>query len=246
MKRKLTPLFPITYRPISLPTNTHNITLYDKLTKLGIPILQTTSQTIKNPTNIIKRTHNETPSHAGIYSIACKDCNKHYISENQRNLETRIYEHKRSIKTNDDRNALFSHMLELKNSFNFSQAALIKPIHGKTSRRLQESVVILNKPYKTTTRFLTNLITPGEHHIERKQNQNIKWIGKKKAFFQSVPTYFWKSFVQTILTANTCEFKSHGIHQLQPRHHNIDNFLRHHIIGNIFSMKQVMPKSPFK
>ena len=30
--------------------------------------------------------------------------------------------------------------------------------------------------------------------------------------------------------------------QLQPRHHNRDNFLWHHFIVNIFSMKQVMPK----
>ena len=65
--------------------------------------------------------------HAGIYSISRKDCNKHYISKTQCNLEKKIYEHKQSIKTNDDQNTLFSHMLELKHTFNFSQATLIKP-----------------------------------------------------------------------------------------------------------------------
>ena len=50
----------------SLPTKTHNITLCNKLTKLGIPIIQTTAQTIKNLTNIRKRTSNETTSHADI------------------------------------------------------------------------------------------------------------------------------------------------------------------------------------
>ena len=79
-------------------------------------------QTIKKLTNISKRTNNETTSHAGIYSIPCKGCNKHYISETQRNLEKRIYEHKWSIKTNDNWNGLFSHMLELKHTFNFFQA----------------------------------------------------------------------------------------------------------------------------
>ena len=43
----------------------------------------------------------------------------------------KIYEHKRSIKTNDDPNALFSHKLELKDTLNFSQATLIKPMHCK-------------------------------------------------------------------------------------------------------------------
>ena len=31
----------------------------------------------------------------------------------------------------DNQNALFSHMLDLKHTFNFSQTTLIKPIHSK-------------------------------------------------------------------------------------------------------------------
>ena len=44
--------FPITHRPISLPMNTHNIALYNKLIKLVKPIIKTISQTIKNLTNL--------------------------------------------------------------------------------------------------------------------------------------------------------------------------------------------------
>ena len=47
-----TPTIPITYRLLSLPTNIYKKPFHDKLTKLGIPIIQTTSQTIKNLTNI--------------------------------------------------------------------------------------------------------------------------------------------------------------------------------------------------
>ena len=103
--------------------------------------------TIKNLTNITKWTNNKTTSHTGIYSIPCKDSNKHYIGKTQRNQEKIIYEHKWSIKTNDDWNTLFSHMLELKHAFNFSQATLIKPIHFKKSQRLLESVVISKTNY---------------------------------------------------------------------------------------------------
>ena len=188
--KKTNPNISITHRPISLPTNTHNITLYDKLNKLGIPIIQTTSQTIKNITNITKRTNNETTSHAGIYSIPCKDCNKHYIGETQRNLKKRIHKPKRSIKTNDDRNDLFSHMLVLKHIFDFSQTTQIKPIHCKTPRRLLESAVISNKTYKTTTRFLLNLIISGQYHTEWKQSQNRKRIGKN--FFSLCATILLK------------------------------------------------------
>ena len=59
----------MTHRHISFPTNTHNKPLYDKLTKLGIPIIQTTTQTIKNLTKMLKRINNLSTSHADIYSI---------------------------------------------------------------------------------------------------------------------------------------------------------------------------------
>ena len=96
-----------------------------------------------------------------------------------------------------------------------------------------------NKPYKTTSRFLQNLTTRGEHHTERKQNQNRKQIGEKK----------FCSLRATILLKILFAFPDHLLlspssPQLQPRHHNIDNFPWHHIIVNIFFMKQVMPKPP--
>ena len=34
--------------------------------------------------------------------------------------------------------------------------------------------------YKTVSRFLPNITTPGKHHTERKQNQNRKRVRKKK------------------------------------------------------------------
>ena len=83
-----------------------------KETKLGITIIQTTSQTSQNePTTKPPLTQAYTkPPLTQAYT--CKDCNKHYISKTQCNLEKRIHKHNQSInqsiKTNDDQNALFS------------------------------------------------------------------------------------------------------------------------------------------
>ena len=101
----------------------------------------------------------------------------------------RIYEQKRSIKTNDDRNALFSHMLEFKHTFNFPQAIQIKPIHSKNSWRLLESAAI-SKTNHIKQRPGFYQISPylAKHHTKRKQNQNRKRIGKK--IIHSVPPYF--------------------------------------------------------
>ena len=51
---KITPTIPITHRPISLPINIHNKLFFnDRLTKLGILIIQTTSLILKiSPTSI--------------------------------------------------------------------------------------------------------------------------------------------------------------------------------------------------
>ena len=114
---KNTLTIPISHRRISLPTNTHNKPLCDKLTNIGIPIFETTSQTIKNVTNISKRSKNITISHAGIYFFAWKYYDRHYIDKKTKQSRKRIYEHKRQIKLNDVKNVLFSHVLE--HTFNF-------------------------------------------------------------------------------------------------------------------------------
>ena len=149
-----TPIIPFTYSSTSQPLNIYNKLFYDKLTKLGIPIKQTTSQTIKNFTNISKSINNITTSHAGIYSIPCNDYDKYYIGETHRNLDQRIYECKQSIKLNDDRNTLF------KRAFNFSRTFLIKLIHCRKSRRLLETAIIFHSSQIIKQRSSVFYISP--------------------------------------------------------------------------------------
>ena len=52
-----------------------------------------------------------------------------------------------SFELNDDRNAFFSHTLDLKHTFNFSQVTLIKLIHCKKSSRLLGSAIISHSKY---------------------------------------------------------------------------------------------------
>ena len=95
----------------------------------------------------------------------------------------------------------------------------------------------------TTETFLTvlpNLTTPGEHHCERKQNQNRKRIENKH--FSPLCHHTFEILFLLLFLMCLLAF-------LHPNYNadtnNIDNFLRHRIIVNIFSMKQVMPKPPF-
>ena len=90
----------------------------------------------------------------------------------------RTYEHKKSIKLNDYRNAPFSLMLDFNYTFNFSQATFIKPIHGKKSYRLLESAVISKTNHiKQLAGF--NQISPYSADIILHENyQNREWIKK--------------------------------------------------------------------
>ena len=112
-----------------------------------------------------------------------KHCNKLSIGETQCNLEKRIYEQIQPINSNDDRNTLFSHVLKLKHTFNFSQVTLIKHTLQKTPETTWLCGHFQNKQYNKTSRILPNLTTPGEHQAKRKHNQNRKRI--EKCFFHS-------------------------------------------------------------
>ena len=161
----------------------------------------------------------------------------------QRNLKIRIYAHKWSIKTNDDRNTLFSHMVELKHTFNFSKATLIKPIHWKTPWRLLESAVISKtnhikqRPgFYQISSFLANIIL-NENKIKIKNGS-----GKRKHFFALCHHPFENLYFLFFLIICPLTLPQPNYN---PDTHNIDNFLWYYSIVNIFSMKQVMSKILF-
>ena len=130
----------------------------------------------------------------GRTTISSNYINKHYIDITQRSLEKRIYEHKRSIKINDDWNVLFSHMFELKHAFHLFQATLIKPILSKkTPKTTRICGHFQNKPYKTTSRFYQ--ISPYQVNlIINEKKVNIENGGKKHFFTLCLHT-FEKTFL---------------------------------------------------
>ena len=103
---------------------------------------------------------------------------------------------------------------------------------SENSRRRPESVVISKTSY-IKQRSGVYQISPltGEHHTERTQNQNRKRIGKKNVF--SLCATIHLRIFSFCLSLSLC-LLALSSPKLQPRHHNIDNFLRHHIIVNIF------------
>ena len=110
-----------------------------------------------------------------------------------------------------------------------------------TKKTTRIYVHLQNRPYKTTSRFLQNLTIPGKNHTEWIQNPNRKWIGEKKFFFFTLCHHTFENPFLLVFLIICLLALPHP--NYNPYTHNIDTFLWHHIIVNIFSIKQVMPKS---
>ena len=119
----------------------------------------------------------------------------------------------------------------------FSQGTLIKPKHCKKSRRLLESAIISKTNYikqrpgfYQISPFLANIIL-NKIKIENDREKNVTLCHHT----------FENPFL--LLFLNILPLCSSSA-QLQPRHHNIDNFRRHHIIAKIFPWNKIC-QNPF-
>ena len=117
----------------------------------------------------------------------------------------------------------------------FSQVTLIKPIYGKTSRRLRESAVISKtkhlkqRPgFYQISPYLSNIIL-NENKIKIEKGWRKKTKKTQKHLFTLCNHIFENPFLFLITLP-----LSPSSPQLPPRHHNIDKFQEHHIIINIF------------
>ena len=103
-----------------------------KLTPLGI---KTTTRTTKTIKQIVKtKSKNTDPlSNAGVYKMRCQNFNKFYIEEtSKRNLNKRIYEHKKDFKTGDTTNSLVSHNILTNHTFDFQNSAIFAFIESRS------------------------------------------------------------------------------------------------------------------
>ena len=107
------------------------------LNHLSIKTKTHTKKTIKE---IVKNTKNtDYLSNTGVYKIRCQNCNKFYIEEASRNLNKRIYEHKKNFKTGNTTNSLVFHNILTNHTFDFQNSAIFHFIHYKNKRILIEA-----------------------------------------------------------------------------------------------------------
>ena len=84
-----------------------------------------------------------------VYRINCKDCDSFYIGQSGKSLNTRIKQHKYSIKTAQLSNALFVHLNNNNHGIDFGNSKVISKIKNINNRYIVESALINYNQNKT-------------------------------------------------------------------------------------------------
>ena len=77
-----------------------------------------------------------------VYKIPCKTCNKSYIGQTGKDLETRIKQHKYSVRYGQETNALFLHLRDFDHPIDWSNAAPLVFCKNSLDRNIIESSFI--------------------------------------------------------------------------------------------------------
>ena len=113
------------------------------LNRVGVRVAMKPFRTISN---ILSLPKDRTPvfnKPGVVYEIPCRDCNAVYIGQTERNVNTRLKEHKRAVKNMDaEKSALCAHMLDADHHINWNETKILKCETNYYQRTTAESCFI--------------------------------------------------------------------------------------------------------
>lgn len=125
-----------------LPYDERFIGLPDILKLMNVNVVFNNKSTVKNL--LIKNSPDD--SKGCVYRIPCNNCNKVYFGQTGKSLEQRIKQHKYSVRTGQESNAVFVHMSENNHCIDWDHAHKIVSCKDFTERNIIESCLIKYKP----------------------------------------------------------------------------------------------------
>ena len=82
----------------------------------------------------------------GVYCLPCRDCDLVYLGQTGRDLNTRLIEHKRSIRYAQESSAVFHHVKNFNHTFEWDKASLVFKSNCSYRRKIVESALIEECP----------------------------------------------------------------------------------------------------
>lgn len=97
-----------------------------------------------NSCNVKKMLVKNSPNNSNgcVYKIPCKDCNSFYLGQTGKDLETRLKQHKYSVRTGQESNALFIHSRDNNHCIDWSNASSVVSCNLFVNRNIIESALI--------------------------------------------------------------------------------------------------------
>ena len=146
-----------------LPFSTKFVQVPSLLKHFNVNVVFSNNCTLKKL--LIKNSPDQTDG--CVYKIPCKDCDMFYIGQTGKDLDTRIKQHKYSVRTGQESNALFVHLRDKNHCIDWSNATSIFPCNKLLDRNILESSFIkqtefvninLNSGLYKLDRFISNKI----------------------------------------------------------------------------------------
>ena len=124
-----------------LPFNEKFNNITTLLGNLNINVAFKNNNTLK--TKLIKNSPCE--SNGCVYKIPCKECDKVYVGQTGKDLPIRIKQHKYSVRTGQESNALFIHMRDENHPIEWNKASKLVNSNSLMDRNIIESSIIKHK-----------------------------------------------------------------------------------------------------
>ena len=77
-----------------------------------------------------------------MYQVPCNGCDQVYIGETERNLKTRLTDHRQAVRQGDDRNGIAVHVQKYDHHIDWDSAQVEQVIPDYWKRRTAEAILI--------------------------------------------------------------------------------------------------------
>ncbi|XP_023311228.1 uncharacterized protein LOC111691923 [Anoplophora glabripennis] len=126
----------------------------DKISKvLKKHKIETVFNTDRKIGNILPSAKTKIPLEGqGVYQIPCGDCEKSYIGQTNRRVQTRREEHRNAVEKNQATSSLAQHAKNTGHKINFEETRIIANIEHKTKRIIREAIEIEKHTKNLNTR----------------------------------------------------------------------------------------------
>ena len=140
-------------RYVSVPTSKVAESIADHLEMAGVKVALTTGRKIGEM--VTKKGTKEHADKSVVYQVPCGTCNKSYIGETGRGIETRLKEHRRDVRNDMDHSAFVVHAHKTSHLPNWEGATVLASCRTKGYRKAAEAAYIaMNDTINTRVGFI--------------------------------------------------------------------------------------------